>query len=124
MTVAEACVLAAGLMPLLFTGIAKATGKRFNNRDPREWQSRLSGLPARAHAAHLNCFEALPLFAAGVIFAEIGGAEQARVDGLASAFVALRLGFGAAYLADWATLRSVLWLGALVCTVALFFAGA
>lgn len=121
MTTAYWCVLAAGLMPYLFTAISKASGERYNNHDPRAWQSRLSGLPARAHAAHLNSFEAFPLFAAAVIVAQLAQATQARIDGLALAFIALRLGYGVCYLAGWATLRSVVWLLAFGCCVALFF---
>ncbi len=121
MTTAYWCVLVAGLMPLLFTGIAKVSGGRFDNRDPRSWQSGLQGMPARAHAAHLNSFEALPLFAAAVIIAQLGGAEQSRVDALALAFIALRLGFGVCYIANWPTLRSLLWVAALGCCVGLFF---
>ena len=124
MTIAFWCVLAAGLMPFALTAIAKATGSRFDNRDPRAWQSRLTGLPARAHAAHLNSFEALPLFAAGVVIAHIAGAPPERIDALALAFVALRVGFSLCYLAGWATLRSVLWVLALLACVALFFIGA
>ncbi len=120
MTIAYWCVLAAGLMPLLFTGIAKSRAGRYNNRDPRAWQSRLSGLPQRAHAAHLNSFEALPLFAAGVLIAVMAGADQTRVDQLAIAFVVLRLGYGVCYLADWALARSLVWMLALGCNVALF----
>lgn len=121
MTTAYWCVLAAGLMPYLFVAIAKTTGSRFDNRDPRAWESRLVGLPARALAAHLNSFEAFPLFAAAVIIAHLMQAPQARVDGLALAFIALRLGYGVCYLAGWATLRSLVWLLALGCCVALFF---
>ena len=121
MTTAYWCVLVAGLMPILFTGIAKATGKRFDNRSPREWQARLEGMPARAHAAHLNSFEAFPLFAVAVIIAQLRGAPQDRIDQLAIAFVVLRLAFGIAYIANQATLRSVIWILALGCAVALFF---
>lgn len=120
MTTAYWCVLAAGLMPYLFTAISKASGERYNNRDPRAWQSRLSGLPARAHAAHLNSFEAFPLFAAAVIVAQLAQATQDRIDGLALAFIALRLGYGVCYLAGWATMRSLVWLLAFGCCVALF----
>ena len=49
MTTAFWCILAAALLPYLFTAIAKATGKRFDNRDPRSWQAKLTGLPARAN---------------------------------------------------------------------------
>jgi len=121
MTTAYWCVLIAGLMPFLFTGIAKVSGGRFDNRDPRAWQARLAGMPARAHAAHLNSFEALPLFAAAVIIAHLTNADQARTDLLAMAFIGLRLAFGAAYIANLATLRSLIWVAALGCCVALFF---
>jgi uncharacterized MAPEG superfamily protein len=124
MTVAMWCVLAAGLMPYLFTAIAKGSGERYNNRDPRSWQSKLSGLPARAHAAHLNSFEAFPFFAAGVIVAQMAQAPQERVDGFALAFIALRLGYGVCYLANWALPRSLIWLLAFGCVVALFFTAA
>ena len=120
MTIAYWCVLAAGLMPFLWTLVAKTTGERFNNRTPREWQSRLSGLPARAHAAHLNSFEAFPLFAAAVIVADLLDAPQATVDLLALAFIALRVLYGIFYLVDQHALRSLVWFAALACTVAIF----
>lgn len=118
------CVLAAGLMPYAFTAVAKGVGERYDNRQPREWQSRLSGLAARAHAAHLNSFEAFPLFAAAVIIADLGQADAARVDALALAFVLLRLGYGISYMAGWARTRSLLWLLALLCCVGLFISAA
>ena len=121
MTIAHWCVLAAGVMPILFTGIAKFLGKRYDNRQPRSWQAKLEGAPARAHAAHLNSFEAFPLFAAGVLLAQGAGAEQALVDQLAVAFILLRLGYGGCYIAGWANPRSLVWLAAFGCAVALYF---
>ena len=121
MTIAYWCVLAAGLMPYLFTAIAKATGGRFDNRTPREWQSRLQGMPARAHAAHLNAFEAFPLFAVAVIIAQLRDASQDRIDQLAIAFVLLRLAFGFIYMAGFPRLRSAVWALAFACAIALFF---
>ena len=120
MTTAYWCVLAAGLVPYLFTAIAKLSGSRFDNRDVRSWQSRLTGLPARAHAAHLNSFEAFPFFAAAVIIAHLAQAPQARIDQLALAFVVLRLAYGICYLANWATIRSLVWALGFACVIALF----
>jgi uncharacterized MAPEG superfamily protein len=120
MTLAFWCVLAAGLMPYVLTGIAKASGRRYDNRDPRRWQSALSGLPQRAHAAHLNSFEAFPLFAAAVLVAHVAGSPAGRIDQLALAFIVLRIGYAICYLADFAILRSLVWLAALACCVALF----
>jgi uncharacterized MAPEG superfamily protein len=130
MTLADACILAACLLPIACAGIAKSRGfgKRrrdggFDNHNPRLWLDGLRGWQARAHAAQLNSFEALPIFIAGVLVAQRLGAAQATVDGLAVAFVLLRVGYVGAYLADRANIRSLLWVLALACCVALFFVG-
>jgi uncharacterized MAPEG superfamily protein len=118
--VALICVLVAGLMPYLWTIVSKATGPRFDNSDVRGWQARLTGLPQRAYAAHLNSFEAFPLFAAAVFAALLTAADSQRVMQLAVAFVGLRLAYGVVYLMNVAWLRSLVWFGALGCTVAIF----
>jgi uncharacterized MAPEG superfamily protein len=130
MTLADACILVACLLPIACAGIAKSRGfgKRrrdggFDNRNPRLWLDGLQGWPARAHAAQLNSFEALPIFIAGVLVAQRLGASQPTVDGLAMAFVLLRVGYVGAYLADRPNVRSLLWVLALACCVALFFVG-
>ena len=118
------CVLIAALLPLMFTAIAKFLARRrFNNLAPREFQAKLTGTPARAHWAHLNSLEAFPPFAAGVLVAQQIGAAQGKIDALAIAFIALRLAYGACYVADLGTLRSIVWAAALGCTVALFLLG-
>ncbi|MBU6199214.1 MAG: MAPEG family protein [Xanthomonadaceae bacterium] len=119
------CVLVAALLPFVFTAIAKTIGRReFSNRAPRVFQSKLTGMAARAHWAHLNSFEAFPPFAAGVLIAQQIGATQSRIDALAIAFVALRVVYGICYLADQATLRSLVWTAAFACTLGLFVIGA
>lgn len=130
MTLADTCLLVACLLPIACAGLAKSRGfgkpRReggFDNHQPRQWLAQLQGWQARAHAAQLNSFEALPLFIAGVLVAQRLNAAQATVDGLALAFIVLRIGYIGAYLADRANLRSVLWLLALLCCVALFFLG-
>lgn len=120
MQTALLCVLVSGLLPYAFTGVAKPSGPRYDNRDVRGWQGRLAGLPYRAHAAHLNSFEAFPLFAAAVLAAMVAGADATRVSALAIAFVVLRLLYFVAYLADIAALRSLVWFGAIGCSVAIF----
>ncbi|MEO6172442.1 MAG: MAPEG family protein, partial [Arenimonas sp.] len=109
MTTALYCVLAAGLMPFIWTGVAKATGPRYNNWNVRLWQSKLEGAAQRAHAAHLNSFEAFPLFAVAVIVAQMNGADQPRVDLLALSFIGLRVLYGILYLANKAAFRSLTW---------------
>lgn len=114
------CVLVAGLLPYLFTGVAKAGGGRYDNRDVRSWQAGLTGVAYRAHAAHLNSFEAFPFFAAAVLAAMATGADASRVNLLAIAFVVLRLAYFGIYLANLAALRSLVWFGALGCAIAIF----
>lgn len=119
------CVLAAALLPYAFTAIAKTIGRReFNNHAPRIFQANMSGAAARAHWAHLNSFEAFAPFAAGVLIAQQLGAAQGRIDALALAFIVLRVVYGICYLADLATLRSLVWAAGFACTVALFVIGA
>jgi uncharacterized MAPEG superfamily protein len=123
MTTAYWCVLIAGVLPYLATVIAKA-GVKFDNNNPRDWLAKQEGWRRRANAAQSNGFETFPLFAAAVVVAHLAHAPQARVDQLAMGFIAARVGYLGAYLADVAPLRSVLWMTGLGCSIALFFQGA
>jgi len=109
MRTALICVLIAGLMPYFWTAVAKVLGPRYDNRNVREWQSRLSGVAQRAHAAHLNSFEAFPFFAAAVLAAIAAHADMQHVAMLSIAFVVARLVYGLVYLWDVAMLRSLVW---------------
>ncbi len=123
MTIAYWCVLVAALLPIFAVGLAK-TQPGFDNNAPREWLGRLSGWRARAHAAHLNSFEAFPTFAAAVIIAHLAQAPQGRIDLLAAVWVGARVAYIALYITDKAALRSVAWTVAMGCVIALFVSGA
>ncbi len=123
MTIAFWCVLAAALLPLLFSAIAKWSG-RFDNHHPRDYMDRLEGWRRRAHAAQLNSFEAFPVFAAAVVINHVVAGANDTANGLALAFIALRLAYGALYIADYAMLRSLVWTVAVGCTLALFITAA
>ena len=130
MTIADACILVSCLLPVLCAGVAKSPGfgkpRReggFDNNNPRQWLGKLQGWQARANAAQQNSFEALPIFIAGVLIAQQLHAPQTHVDNVALVFVAARLGYIGAYLADLAALRSTLWVAGLAACVALFFLG-
>jgi uncharacterized MAPEG superfamily protein len=128
MTLAQICLLVACLLPIGCAGLAKSRGfgKRrrdggFDNHRPREWLAALEGWQARANAAQANSWEALPVFIAGLVVAHQHQAAQATVDALALSFVAARLAFIALYVADKASLRSLVWMAGLAACVALFF---
>ena len=119
MQTALICVLIAGLMPYLWTTVAKVTGPRYDNRNVRAWQAKLEGLPQRAHAAHLNSFEAFPFFAAAVLAAIVAHADMQRVAMLSIAFIVARVLYGLVYLWDVAVMRSLVWFIGLGCVVAI-----
>ena len=127
MSIANACVLAATFLPIATVGMAKASTARlrrnqggYDNNNPREWAAKLGGWQARAAAAQNNGFEALPLFAFAVLAAQQAQLDQARTDHLALAFIAVRLVYTALYLANLASLRSVVWFVGAIITVAIF----
>ncbi|WP_457443300.1 MAPEG family protein [Roseateles sp. P5_E4] len=127
MTIAQLCLLVACLLPLGCTFLAKSKdfGKRrrdggFDNNQPREWLAKLDGWQARANAAQANSWEALPIFVAGLFVAHQHQAAQGSVDALAVGFVAARLAFIGLYVADRASLRSLVWAAGLAACVALF----
>lgn len=124
MTIAFWCVLVAALLPYLGTVVAKSSGERYNNRDPRAWLDRQTGLSRRADNAQKNGFEAFPFFATAVIVAHLTQAPQERVDIVAIIFIAARVGYFVCYLADWQAARSLVWMVGLVACLTIFVLGA
>ena len=120
MIVAYWCILIAALLPYAWVFVAKQSGERYNNRDPRSWQAKQTNPRSmRAHAAHLNGFESFPAFVAGVLMAQLAGVPAETVTPLAIAFVVARVLHGVFYLADKQSLRSFSWLVGMLCAVAL-----
>jgi len=120
MTIALWCVLVAGLLPLAGTAAAKWGFRNFDNRNPRAWLAAQTGFRARGNAAQANSFEAFPFFAAAVLTATWKHAPQGTLDTLALVFIAARVGFLAAYLADRSTVRSLCWTVGILSTVGIF----
>lgn len=122
MTLATAywCVLIVAVLPYLWVAVAKTSGERYNNKDPRGWQARQQNPRSiRANAAQLNSYEAFAPFAAGVVMAQLAGVAHDRIAWLAVAFLVFRVLHGVLYLANQHWLRSLIWTGGLVCVVAL-----
>ena len=120
MTIAYWCILIAALLPYVWVAIAKQSGKRYDNRDPRSWIARQDNPRVlRANGAQLNAFEAFAPFAAAVLMAQAAGVDASRISQLAIAFVALRVLHGIFYVAGVHLLRSLVWGGGLACVVVL-----
>lgn len=122
MTIADGCMFATVILYLLTIAPFKPLGWReFDNarpRDPAFWRTPMR---ERAVGAHQNGIETFPFFAAAVLLAEFRHVPQGTVDWLAIAFVVARLGFVAAYLANYAWTRTAIWNVGFAINVALFF---
>ena len=114
-------ILIACLLPYVFTMIAKKTSgfKGRDNQNPRDFLAKTTGLAARANAAQQNSFESLPLFIAAILMAEYMVVPQAVIMTFGIAYIVLRIVYGICYLANWATLRSIVWTLSLLCPICL-----
>jgi len=92
----------------------------YDNSLPRQQQTRLTGVAARAQAAHLNALEAFAPFAAAVLVAQLYSDLDGLRDGLAVAFLGVRGLYLWAYLADWGNPRSLIWALGFFIVLALF----
>lgn len=114
-------ILAACLLPYVFTLIAKKSAgfSSKDNQNPRTFLEKSSGLASRANAAQQNSFESLPLFIAAILMAEYMVISQDLVMIFGVAYLVFRVLYGICYLANWATLRSIVWLLSMLCPVTL-----
>jgi uncharacterized MAPEG superfamily protein len=117
MTLAFWCVFIAALLPYVPFGL---TARLLNPKTPRQGVPNLEGLPARAHGAHLNAFEAFPPFAAAVIISHIVEGASTTVNWLAVLFIVARLGHMGFYLADRQPLRSASFFVGLIVVIVIF----
>lgn len=81
----------------------------YDNRYPRDQQSRLEGFGKRAVGAHQNALEAFPMFAASVLAALIANPAEAQIPLICTLFVLARIGYTICYWADLHMLRSTAW---------------
>ena len=122
MTVSEWMIFVAVLLYLLTVAPVKAFGHRsFDNANPRDPAFYTPGIRSRALGAHLNGIEVFPFFAVAVLLAEFRAAPQQLIDLFAVCFVLIRFAYVLAYLANLATVRTLLWNAGFVVNVAIFF---
>lgn len=112
-------ILIACLLPYVFAILAKVIGgfKAEDNQNPRAFLAKTTGLAARANAVQQNSFESLPLFIAAILLAEYMVIPQVFTMTLGIAYIVLRILYGICYLANWSTLRSVIWLLSMACPI-------
>jgi uncharacterized MAPEG superfamily protein len=105
-------------IPLSIAQARQAGG--YDNLNPREQQANLAGWGARARNAHANGFESFPPFAAGVIVAYLGHANERWTTILAVVYLAARTLYPFVYMANLGTLRSLVWGVGFAATAGLF----
>ena len=115
-------ILAACLLPYVFTLIAKKSAgfRAKDNQNPRAFLEKSTGLASRANAAQQNSFESLPLFIASILMAEYMVVPEKFILTLGWAYIIFRVIYGICYLANLATLRSIIWFFSLLCPIFLF----
>ena len=113
-------LLVAGVLPLASAAIAKWGFRQFDNHNPREWLAAQTGFRARANAAQQNAFEAFPFFAVAVVLGLVLQLESSVLDRYCLVFIASRVLYLLAYVADYASLRTLCWLTGYASCIAIY----
>ena len=127
MTIAIICLILSGFLPIIAAGIAKFgpaesnPAEPFDNRHPRQWLAKQTGMRARANAAQANTFESLPFFYVAVALAVSLDAPHANIDVLAIVYLVARIAYILCYILDWPNTRTFVWLIGLIAIMAIFF---
>ena len=106
------CIAVVVFMPLIAkVPLAFAMFKqgKYDNKHPRQQQSSLTGLGARAHAAHQNSFEAICYFAPTILLVLALDAQTIDTVTWSVAFVVLRSFYLFFYWFNWDIARSTVW---------------
>ncbi len=112
MTILLTCLLIAVLLPILSKGplaVAMARAGGYDNKLPRVQQQSLQGFGLRAKAAHENSFEALAMFAPGVLATIALDDISTTAIYMAVSFVIARVGYLFMYWLNLDILRSIFW---------------
>lgn len=120
------CLFIAALLVILSKAPAMRAMARmkggYDNQHPRAQQASLTGAGARGLAAHQNTIEAFPMFAAGVIVAEVFAAGSSVAGVLAVLFIVSRIAYIGLYVANIATVRSLVWAAGYLASLGLMLA--
>jgi uncharacterized MAPEG superfamily protein len=131
MTTPFRCLFIVAILPYVLAGIGgylrvKQLGHADNNH-PRSQAAQLTGAAARALAAQANAWEALGVFGTVVIVAHLAGADPGKSATASLVYLATRFAHPVLYLANLATLRTLVFvvgLGAIAWLMALAWSAA
>tara|TARA_A100001037_G_C15128203_1_gene627378 strand:+ start:2021 stop:2407 length:387 start_codon:yes stop_codon:yes gene_type:complete len=128
MTTTLWCLFIVVLLPFLLSVLghyhrAKQLGQ-IDNKNPRLQATQLTGIGARIYAAQSNAWEAIMLFAPAALTSVITGVDPEVAAPWAIAFVAARVLHAVFYITDQDKLRSLAFIGSMVCTITLFLQAA
>ena len=119
------CLFIACLLPYLSKiPVAIAMNKQpggYDNNHPRAQQAALTGVGARAVAAHQNSFESLIIFVAAILTALATQNTTTTVQNLAVLYVVTRVIYHVLYLLNWAMLRSTIWMVGLIASLSIIW---
>jgi len=120
------CLFIAALLVIISKAPAMRAMARmkggYDNQHPRAQQTSLTGAGARGMAAHQNTIEAFPMFAAGVIVAEVFAAGSAIAAVLSVLFIIARIVYIVLYVANVPSARSLVWAVGYVSSLGLMLA--
>ncbi|WP_076418648.1 MAPEG family protein [Colwellia sp. UCD-KL20] len=90
---------------------------KYDNNHPRSQQEKLTGLGARALAAHQNAFESLIIFCPAILIAVATNHTGELIQQTAITYLIARVIYNLLYLLNFSTLRSFVWAISLFCPV-------
>ena len=105
-------------MPL---AIAMSKESRYDNKNPRQQQARLTGFGARTLAAHQTSFEALIIFGVAIAVVLATNTTTATVEYLAITHIVARVIYCVMYYINQDKLRSLSWFVATACPLAMIW---
>ncbi len=117
------CLVVVTFLPVVLAMVGHVFRKRqfgyIDNHLPRVQQSQMTGIAARGLGAQQNAWEALMMFAPVVVIVQIAGVDPVRAGITGIAFVVFRVLHALFYYVDLDMLRSLSFIGALVCLIRL-----
>lgn len=91
----------------------------YDNHYPRRQQAALTDFGQRCNAAHYNSFEALIVFSSACLFIIAVGTVTSAMVLACWAFILCRIAYLFCYWLNWATARSLIWLGSMAAAISL-----